>query len=117
MIAIGSAVAIGCALVVGVFSGITGVQSAWAAILLGWLVGLAIRRSRCESPAAFAGASIALAGSAGQTMPGGEITSLETKKSTGAGGWLGRQGLLVTAANGVRLRRRPFPGRGPVPGI
>jgi hypothetical protein len=64
VIAIGSAVAVGCALVVGVFSGITGIQSAWAAILLGWLVGLAIGRSRCDSPAAIAGASIALAGSA-----------------------------------------------------
>ena len=64
VIAIGSAVAVGCALAVGVFSGITGIQSAWAAILLGWLVGLAIGRSRCDSPAAIAGASIALAGSA-----------------------------------------------------
>jgi hypothetical protein len=64
VIAIGSAVAIGSAFVVGVFGGITGIQSAWAAILLGWLVGLAIRRSRSDTPAAIAGASIALAGSA-----------------------------------------------------
>ena len=64
LIVIGSAVAVGCALVVGLFSGITGIQSAWAAILLGWLVGLAIRRSRCDTPAAIAGASIAVAGSA-----------------------------------------------------
>ena len=64
VIAIGSAVAVGCALVVGVFSGITGIQSAWAAILLGWLVGLAIHRSRSDASAAIAGASIALAGSA-----------------------------------------------------
>jgi hypothetical protein len=64
VIAIGSAVAIGCAFVVGVFGGITDIQSAWAAILLGWLVGLAIRRSRSDSPTAIAGASIALAGSA-----------------------------------------------------
>ena len=48
----------------GVFSGITGIQSAWAAILLGWLVGLAMRRSRCDLPTAIASASIALAGSA-----------------------------------------------------
>ena len=64
MIAIGSAVAIGGAFAVGVFSGITGIQSAWAAILLGWLVGLAMRRSRCDLPTAVASASIALAGSA-----------------------------------------------------
>ena len=35
VIAIGSAVAIGCAFVAGVFGGITGIQSAWAAIPLG----------------------------------------------------------------------------------
>jgi hypothetical protein len=64
VIAIGSAVAIGGAFAVGVFSGITGIQSAWAAILLGWLVGLAMRRSRCDLPTAIASASIALAGSA-----------------------------------------------------
>jgi hypothetical protein len=64
VIAVGSAVAIGCAFAAGVFSGITGIHSAWAAVLLGWLVGLAIRRSRCDLLAAIAGAGIALAGSA-----------------------------------------------------
>jgi hypothetical protein len=49
---------------VGVFSAITGIQSAWAAIVLGWLVGLAMRRSRCDVPTTFAAAGIALAGSA-----------------------------------------------------
>jgi hypothetical protein len=64
VIAIGSVVAIGCAVVVGLFGGVTGIQSAWAAILLGWFVGLAVRRKRCDSPAAIGGAIIALAGSA-----------------------------------------------------
>ena len=64
VIAIGLAVAIGCAAVVGLFGGVTGIQSAWAATLLGWLVGLAVRRKRCDSLAAIGGAIIALAGSA-----------------------------------------------------
>jgi hypothetical protein len=64
VIAIGTAVAIACAFAVGLFSGITRIESAWAAILLGWLVGLAIGRKRRDSPAAIGGAIIALAGSA-----------------------------------------------------
>jgi hypothetical protein len=64
VIATGSAVAIACATAVGLFSGITGIQSVYAAIALGWAVGLTISRRRSDTPAAIAGAIIALAGSA-----------------------------------------------------
>ncbi len=64
VIATGSAAAIACATAVGLFSGITGIQSAYAAILLGWAVGLTIRRGRSDTPAAIASAIIALAGGA-----------------------------------------------------
>lgn len=64
VIAIGSAVALAGAFAVGLFSGLTRIQSAYVAILLGWVVGLAIRRRRRDSSAAIAAGIIALAGSA-----------------------------------------------------
>jgi hypothetical protein len=44
-LAVGAAVAVSGALIVGVFSGMTSIQSAKVAILLGWLVGLVVSRA------------------------------------------------------------------------
>jgi hypothetical protein len=64
VITIGSAAAVA----VGLFSGPTGIQSAYAAILLGWVVGRAIRRSRSDTPTAAGAGIIALTGSATATV-------------------------------------------------
>lgn len=68
VIAMGSATALAGAFAVGLFSGLTGIQSAYAAILLGWVVGLAIRRGRRDTPAATGAGVIALAGSAAASV-------------------------------------------------
>jgi hypothetical protein len=64
VITLGSA----AALAVGLFSGLTGIQSAYAAILLGWVVGRAIRRSRSDTPTVAGAGIIALTGSATVTV-------------------------------------------------
>jgi len=51
-VALGLATAIGGAIVVGVFSGLTSIQSTYAAILLGWVVGLVVCRAGSDHPAA-----------------------------------------------------------------
>ena len=62
-LAAGIAAALAGAVVVGVFSGVTRIQSAYAAILLGWIVGLAVSRAG-RDPLATAGAAVlSLAGS------------------------------------------------------
>jgi hypothetical protein len=53
-IAVGSAVAIGCAFVVGLIGGATNTQFTVAAILLGVFVGQAVRRIRRDTQAAIA---------------------------------------------------------------
>ena len=68
VIAMGSAAALAGAFAVGLLSGLTGIQSAYVSILLGWVVGLAIRRSRRDSPAAIGAGIIALTGSATATV-------------------------------------------------
>lgn len=60
---VGMAAAIGGAAVVGVFSGVTGFHSAYVAILLGWIVGLAVSRAGRDELAAAGAAVLALAGS------------------------------------------------------
>lgn len=67
-LAVGIAAAFGGAAVVGVFSGITGFQSAYAAILLGWIVGLAIGRAGRDTLVAGAATVLALAGSAAASV-------------------------------------------------
>lgn len=68
VLAIGSAAALAGACVVGLFSGLTGIQSASVSILLGWVVGLAIRRSERDTRAAIGAGIIALAGSAAASV-------------------------------------------------
>ena len=57
-------VAIACAFVAGLITGLTNSQLAYAAVLLGLLVGLAIRQIRRDPQAAIAGGIISLAGGA-----------------------------------------------------
>ena len=67
-LALGFAVAIGGAIALGVFSGITRIQSAYAAILLGWVVALVVCRAG-RGPLAAAGAGVlSLAGSAAASV-------------------------------------------------
>jgi len=63
-IAVGSAVAIVCAFVVGLIGGATNTQFTFAAILLGVFVGQAVRRIRRDTQAAIAAGLISLVGSA-----------------------------------------------------
>jgi hypothetical protein len=63
-IAVGAGVAIACAFVAGLISGLTNSQFAYAAVLLGLLVGLAIRQIRRDPQAAIAGGLVSLAGGA-----------------------------------------------------
>jgi hypothetical protein len=60
----GAGVAVACAFAVGVFSGLTRVQSAYVAILAGWLAGRTIHRGSRDLPAAVAAGIMALAGAA-----------------------------------------------------
>jgi hypothetical protein len=76
-LAAGIAAAIGGALVVGVFSGVTGIQSAYAAILLGWIVGLAVSRAGRDQLAAVAAAVLSLAGSAAASVIAVCITAVK----------------------------------------
>jgi hypothetical protein len=68
VLAQGAGVVIAGACAVGVFSGLTRVQSAYVAILTGWLVGRTIRRGSREVPAAAAAAIMALAGAAAASV-------------------------------------------------
>jgi len=64
VLAQGAGVALGSACAVGVFSGLTRVQSAYVAILGGWLVGRTIHRGSRDMPAAAGAGVMALAGAA-----------------------------------------------------
>jgi hypothetical protein len=59
-IALGCAAALGVALVVGVISGLSNIQFAYGAVLVGLCAGLVIRRSRTDSAAGLACAVVAL---------------------------------------------------------
>jgi hypothetical protein len=63
-IAVGSAVAIACAFILGLIGGVPDTQFVYGGILLGVFVGQAIRRIRRDMPAAIAAGLISLAGSA-----------------------------------------------------
>ena len=63
-IAVGSAVAIACAFAVGLIEAMANTQFAYAAILLGIIVGRSVRRIRCDTQAAIAAGLISLAGGA-----------------------------------------------------
>jgi hypothetical protein len=63
-IVVGSAVAIACAFTLGVIGGVTNMQFAYGAVLLGVFTGQAVRRIRRDTQAAIAAALISLAGSA-----------------------------------------------------
>ncbi len=63
-IALGCAAALGVALVVGVISGLSNIQFAYGAVLVGLCAGLVIRRSRTDQAAGLAGAIVALVFSA-----------------------------------------------------
>jgi hypothetical protein len=62
-LALGAGVAACGAFIVGVFSGVTGIQSTYVAVLLGWLVGLVVSRAGRDLPAAAGAAILSLAGS------------------------------------------------------
>jgi hypothetical protein len=64
VIAVGSAVAVACAVILGVIGGVANRQFAYGAILLGVFAGQAVRRVRRDTQAAIAAALISLAGSA-----------------------------------------------------
>jgi hypothetical protein len=57
-IALGSAAALGVALVVGIISGLSNIQFAYGAVLVGLCAGLVIRRSRTDQTAGLAGAVV-----------------------------------------------------------
>jgi hypothetical protein len=59
-IALGAAAALGVALVVGVISGLSNIQFAYGAVLVGLCAGLVIRRSRTDQTAGLAGAVVAV---------------------------------------------------------
>jgi hypothetical protein len=63
-IAVGAAVAVACAFVVGLIGGATNTQFAYGAVLIGWLAGLSMRKIRVGTETAIAGAAVALIGSA-----------------------------------------------------
>jgi hypothetical protein len=63
-IALGSAAALGVALVAGIISGLSNIQFAYGAVLVGLCAGLVIRRSRTDQAAGLAGAIVALVFSA-----------------------------------------------------
>jgi hypothetical protein len=63
-LALGCTAAIGGAVAVGVFSGFTRIQSTYAAILLGWVIGLIVCRAGRDRRAAAGAVVLALAGSA-----------------------------------------------------
>jgi hypothetical protein len=67
-LALGCAVAVGGAVAVGVFSGFTRIQSAYAAILIGWVIGLIGCRAGRDRPAAAGAVVLALAGSAAASV-------------------------------------------------
>jgi hypothetical protein len=67
-LALGLATAIGGAMSLGVFSGFTSIQSAYAAVLLGWIVGLAVSRAGRDRPAAATAVALALASSAAASV-------------------------------------------------
>jgi hypothetical protein len=67
-LAVGIAAGLGRAAVVGVSSGVTGFQSAYAAILLGWIVGLAVSPAGRKQLAAAAAAVLSLAGVAARRV-------------------------------------------------
>jgi hypothetical protein len=69
-IAVGSAVAIGCAVILGLIGGLADRQFAYGAVLLGVFVGQAVRRIRRDTQAAIAAALISLAGSALASLTG-----------------------------------------------
>jgi hypothetical protein len=60
---VGSAAAIACAFALGVIGGVTNMQFAYGAVLLGVLTGQAVRRIRRDTQAAIAAGLISLAGS------------------------------------------------------
>lgn len=63
-IAVGSAVAIPCAFALGLIGGVTNMQFAYGAVLLGVFTGQAIRRIRRDTQAAIVAGLLSLAGSA-----------------------------------------------------
>jgi hypothetical protein len=63
----------------------------------GWMIGAAIAKSQAPGKVAAGGDGVTV-------IPLDSITSLQTCKSTGVGGWLRRQSLLVTTATGVEYR-------------
>jgi hypothetical protein len=72
-LALGATIAMGGAVVVGVFGGLTTIQSTYVAILLGWLVGLVIRRAGARYEAAAAAGLLSLTGSALASVISGVI--------------------------------------------
>jgi hypothetical protein len=63
-IALGAAAALGVALAVGVISGLSNIQFAYGAVLVGLCAGLVIRRSRTDAAAGLAGAVVGVTFSA-----------------------------------------------------
>jgi hypothetical protein len=65
---LGATVALGGAVILGTFSGLTNYQSTYGSILLGWLVGLVVRRTGGDTPLAAAAVMLSLAGSAAGSL-------------------------------------------------
>ena len=64
---------------------------------VGWMTGTAIAKSKAPGEVAAGGDGVTV-------IPLDSITSLKAGKPTGIGGWLRRQSLVVTTANGVEYR-------------
>jgi hypothetical protein len=60
----------------------------------GWMIGAAIAKSQAP-------AKVAVGGDGVTVIPLDSITSLQARKSTGIGGWLGGQHVLVTTSDGT----------------
>src|SRR5215470_11956837 len=67
-LALGCATAIGAAIAVGVFSGLTRIQSAYVAILIGWAIGLIVCRAGRDRAAAAGAVVLAVSGSAAASV-------------------------------------------------
>jgi hypothetical protein len=135
-IALGSAAALGVALVAGIISGLANLQFAYGAVLVGLCAGLVIRRSRTDSAAGLAGAVVAVIFSAVASLvaftthfvKAGFTLSYTLANVSDLPHYIGFLGFLFWAlgayvgwatvtGRGRRRRVRPgFGGRGPVPG-
>jgi hypothetical protein len=105
-LALGATIAMGGAVVVGVFGGLTTIQSTYVAILLGWLVGLVIRRTGARYDAAAAAGLLSLAGSALASVISGVIIIVRQTCAVGDRARTHFHGDLATAARHWLVRIR-----------